>query len=320
MNQTDGAGPTLAFTLQEADDGSPSPRRLDLALAPHFPKLSRSELKRRLLHLEVNGKIAKISEAVKPGDRISATLTAPPPADPAKEEPLPEVPIVFEDEALLVLHKPAGILVHPAPGVSGQSLLDVLRPRFPDPSRFRDPARPGIVHRLDKETTGLLVVAKIPRVERRLLAAFKQRRITKQYEALVKGRIWQAEGLVDAPIGPDPAHALRHRIKPHGELDDAKEAQTGYRVLKRFPDFTHLELDLHTGRTHQIRVHMASLGHPVLGDRKYDRNPGREEHLFLMAVHLAFTHPDSGEELDFHLELPLWFRERLQALEKAQSN
>jgi 23S rRNA pseudouridine1911/1915/1917 synthase len=239
----------------------------------------------------------------KPGDRLEGgehlTVRVPPPV-PA--EPQPEampLDIVYEDEHMIVVDKPAGMPVHPGPGHSGHTLVNALLAHCPDLPGIGGVQRPGIVHRLDKDTSGLIVAAKDERAHHGLTRQLAERRMHKTYLALVDGRLQPDEALIDAPIGRDPNN--RKRMLVNGAA--AREAQTSYRVRQRFPGYTYAEVSPITGRTHQIRVHLASLGHPVVGDAVYGRPTKLVGRQFLHAWRLEMRHPVDGVEMGF--EAPL---------------
>jgi 23S rRNA pseudouridine1911/1915/1917 synthase len=222
-----------------------------------------------------------------------------PPAEPAlpQAETIP-LTIVFEDEHLVVVDKPAGMPVHPGPGHSGRTLVNALLAHCPDLPGIGGVQRPGIVHRLDKDTSGLIVAAKDDRAHIGLSAALKARKVHKTYLALVEGRVEPREALIDAPIGRDPNNRRRMMV-----IGSGREAQTSYLVREQLPGFTFLEASPITGRTHQIRVHFASLGHPVVGDPLYGHPTPTVPRLFLHAWKLAFEHPVTSETMAF--EAPL---------------
>jgi 23S rRNA pseudouridine1911/1915/1917 synthase len=236
---------------------------------------------------------------------------------PAPAEPRPEdipIAVVHEDTHLVVLDKPAGLVVHPGAGRTGGTLVNALLRHVRDLSGVGGVLRPGIVHRLDRGTSGLLVVAKDDETHRSLVRQFAGRTVEKEYLALVLGVPARAAGEVDAPIGRDPVHRQRMSVRaPRG-----REARTSWRIEEHFDGAALLRVRLHTGRTHQIRVHLASLGHPLAGDPVYggtrspsSRRAEAREALrslarpALHAARLAFTHPASGERLSFEAPLPL---------------
>jgi len=213
--------------------------------------------------------------------------------------------VLYEDDEVLVVDKPAGMVVHPGAGHSTGTLAAAVLAHAPGTSGVGGPRRPGIVHRLDKDTSGLLVMAKTVRAYDSLTAQLAARTVTRRYRAVVHGRVKANDGVVDAPIGRHPRDRLRMAVVPRG-----KRAVTRYRVLERFAHVSDLDVKLETGRTHQIRVHMASLGHPVVGDPLYDARPGRApvpgslEGLALHAAELAFVHPVTESWLQFASPLP----------------
>jgi 23S rRNA pseudouridine1911/1915/1917 synthase len=223
-------------------------------------------------------------------------------------EPAPEIAlkIVYEDADLLILDKPAGLVVHPAPGHAGGTLVNALLAHG-DGSTWGGIAgvqRPGIVHRLDRDTSGLIMVARHDAAQASIMAQLKARRIKKTYQALVQGNVAAAVGRIEAPIGRDPKHRTRMAVVP-----DGRPSVTGYRVRERFPDWTLLDLDLITGRTHQIRVHLDAIGHPVAGDPVYGtgtsrRGPAGLDRLFLHAWRLELNSPTDGHLIRATAPLP----------------
>jgi 23S rRNA pseudouridine1911/1915/1917 synthase len=223
-------------------------------------------------------------------------------------EPAPDIPltIVYEDDDLLILDKPAGLVVHPAPGHSGDTLVNALLAHG-DGSTWGGIAgvqRPGIVHRLDRDTSGLLMVARHDAAQASIMAQLKARRVKKTYQALVQGSVSAAVGRIEAPIGRDPKHRTKMAVVTNG-----RPSVTGYRVRERFTDWTLLDLDLVTGRTHQIRVHLEAIGHPVAGDPVYGtgtsrRGPAGLHRLFLHAWRLELTSPSDGHLIRATAPLP----------------
>jgi 23S rRNA pseudouridine1911/1915/1917 synthase len=220
--------------------------------------------------------------------------------------------VVYQDDGLIVIDKPAGLSVHPGPGHSDGTLVNALLARCPDIKGIGGVIRPGIVHRLDKDTSGLMVVAKTEQAHQSLSAQFKEHRVAKGYLALVIGTVKPADGRVDAPIARDPRHRKRMAVVMGG-----REALTRYRVIQRFNEYSLLEVYPETGRTHQIRVHLTYLGHPLLGDGVYGkRSPLLDRH-FLHAHHLGFRHPTSGEPLEFRSALPDDLQHAVESLRSA---
>jgi 23S rRNA pseudouridine1911/1915/1917 synthase len=232
--------------------------------------------------------------------------------------PAPEIvlSVVYEDEDLLIIDKPAGLVVHPAPGHSDDTLVNALLAHG-DGSTWGGIAgvqRPGIVHRLDRDTSGLLMVARNDRAQASIMAQLKARRVKKTYLALVQGSVGAAVGRIEAPIGRDPKHRTRMAV-----VADGRASVTGYRVRERFDDWTLLELDLVTGRTHQIRVHLEAIKHPVAGDPVYGtgtsrRGPAGLDRLFLHAWRLELTSPTSGQLIRATAQLPASLESVLEGL------
>jgi 23S rRNA pseudouridine1911/1915/1917 synthase len=257
------------------------------------------------------GRLTSAGEALRSNAIVGAgtelRLDVPEPAE-LELEPAPEIAlrIVYEDADLLILDKPAGLVVHPAPGHAGGTLVNALLAHG-DGSTWGGIAgvqRPGIVHRLDRDTSGLIMVARHDAAQASIMAQLKARRVKKTYQALVQGSVSAAVGRIEAPIGRDPKHRTRMAVVP-----DGRPSVTGYRVRERFADWTLLDLDLVTGRTHQIRVHLDAIGHPVAGDPVYGtgrsrRGPSGLERLFLHAWRLELTSPSSGQLIRATAPLP----------------
>lgn len=280
--------------------------RADVALTRLLPGVSRAEAQRLMETglVRVGGVPRGKSYRVKTGDRVEAELPEPVPAA-AQPQNIP-LDIVYEDGDLLVVDKPRGMVVHPGAGNPDGTLVNALLHHCGDSlSGIGGVKRPGIVHRIDKNTSGLLIVAKNDFAHRRLAAQIKAHSFTRVYEAVVIGRLREEQGTVDAPIGRDPKHRIRMAVTER----NSRPAVTHYRVLACYPGFTHVELRLETGRTHQIRVHMAYLGHPVAGDDLYGPR-GRDFGLGGQCLHactIGFIHPRTGEYLEFTSPLPPYF-------------
>lgn len=286
--------------------------RLDAYLASHVEDWSRARLQ-RLIEAEdvlVNGKPAKPSYKLREHDELEVELTAPSSTSFAPE-PIP-IEIVYEDETVVVVNKPAGLVVHPAAGIHSGTLANALAYHFQQLPDGGAGVRPGIVHRLDRDTSGLLVVAKTEAALENLSDQFRDRTVFKSYVALVHGRVNTDSGRIDQPLARDPANRTRMAVVRGG-----RSALSLYRVRLRFDRFTLLDVELKTGRTHQIRVHLAWLKHPVVGDETYGagrdntiqdpqlrarvRNLGRH---FLHAEKLAFSHPTTKKRVEFMSGLP----------------
>jgi 23S rRNA pseudouridine1911/1915/1917 synthase len=282
--------------------------RLDRFLADRIPGLSRSAVKSMIDHarVAVNGDVPKASYKVRAGDEVVAHVPSVKTAMLAAEA-MP-LSIVYEDEALLVIDKPAGMVVHPAPGHTSGTLLNAVLAHCPELMDSGD-SRPGIVHRLDRDTSGLILVAKDVKTQRLLQHQFKERQVRKAYLALLDGHLEPGWGRIEAPIGRDPQHRQRMTV-----LRGGREAITEYHVLERYAhqvgpaagDYTLVEAEPKTGRTHQIRVHLASIGHPVVGDEVYGRRKAKlhvPRH-FLHALRLGFKHPITGRRMELETPLP----------------
>jgi len=287
-----------------------SGKRLDSYLSDFSKEkklgLSRESLKKLILQGSVllNNGLIKPHYKLKSDDEIRINI------EDKKTEALEaeDIPldIVYEDKDLAVINKPAGLVVHPAPGNYEHTLVNALLHHFKDLSSI-NPKRPGIVHRLDKETSGLLVIAKNNFAHLALAEQFAKHTIKRKYIALVKGKMEFNENVIEAPIG---RHPLKRKSMSVGFGSKTKYAKTYYLTLKRTNEFSLLELEPFTGRTHQLRVHLAFLGHPILGDNKY----GRKDEFSRLALHaqkIAFLHPATGKLLEFSSELPGEFREFL---------
>ena len=286
--------------------------RLDQALTALLPEQSRAAIQRLIRggHVALEGGTARPSQRLTGGERIA--IDFPPPAPSTLEAEERDIEILHEDSDLLVINKPAGLTVHPGAGRAGGTLVNALLHHCRDLSGVGGVERPGIVHRLDRETSGALVVAKHDRAHRDLAAQFKARQVRKTYRALVWGLPRAARGLVDAPIGRHPTARVRMAIRA-----DGRPARTSWEVIGRFDPMALLEIHPETGRTHQIRVHLASLGHPIVGDRLYGgrRNPdtvrddlraalAAYDGLALHALRLEFRHPRTAERVTIEAPLP----------------
>jgi 23S rRNA pseudouridine1911/1915/1917 synthase len=291
-------------------------KRIDKVIRDRIPGLSRTE-GQRLIEAErvtVEGQPCKPAYRVESGDHVAVTLPPSEPERPIQPEPIP-LDILYEDEHLLGVNKPAGMVVHPAPGHPDGTLVNALLAYYPPIAEAGRRNRAGIVHRLDKETSGVLVVAKDEDVLRALQEQFRNRQVEKTYLALVHSRVEPPEGIVEVPIGRHPRD--RQRMAP---LADGKYARTTYHTVEFFRKHTMLRLHPYTGRTHQIRVHLSWLGYPVVGDSVYGR---RSDHLlqdrhFLHAHTLSFVHPVTGEELDIVAPLPAQLRGVLERLRQTK--
>lgn len=285
--------------------------RLDKACSEIFSDYSRSQIKQLLDggNITVNGKTEKAKYKVKSGDVIrleepeTKTLELRP-------ENIP-LDIVYEDDDVIVINKPQGMVVHPAPGHDDHTLVNALLYHCPL-STINGTFRPGIVHRIDKDTSGLLMVAKNDKAHRSLAKQLKDKTNIREYVALVHGRIAEDEGTINAPIG----RSLKDR-KKQAVVKDGRNAVTHFEVLKRYRDYTLVKCILETGRTHQIRVHMKYIGHPLVGDPLYGpKKTIKGNGQFLHAGKLGFVHPTTGKLLIFEAPLPKIFQECLEKLDK----
>ncbi len=261
-------------------------------------------------HITVNQKAVGKNYRLKNNDRLDVVIP-----DPVELEAIPEnipLDIVYEDEHLLVVNKPKGMVVHPAAGNHTGTLVNALLYHCGDSlSGINGVLRPGIVHRIDKDTSGLLIVAKTDIAHQGLAEQIKAHTFTRIYEAIVYGNFYQDNGTVNAPIGRHPIHRKKMAIT----LQNSKNAVTHYEILQRFGAYTHIRCKLETGRTHQIRVHMAHIGHPVAGDTVY--GPDKLHELNGQCLHakvIGFEHPVTGEYLEFNSELPEYFQKMLQKI------
>jgi 23S rRNA pseudouridine1911/1915/1917 synthase len=281
--------------------------RLDQALAKLLPGESRSRLAKLIEsgHVRVDGGLAAGRMKLKSGEAVEVTLVPRPSEQPFQAQAI-ELPIVHQDDDVIVIDKPAGLVVHPGSGNWEGTMLNALLHHAPT---LRDLPRAGIVHRLDKDTSGLLVVAKNEREQLDLVRQLQARTVKRTYLALVRGHI-AIPGTVEAPIGRHPVHRTRMAVDPGG-----KPALTHYRVREALPAHTLLECDLETGRTHQIRVHLASIGHPIEGDPVYaGKAAGLMARQALHAWKLGFKHPGDGKALRFESPMPEDFRSLLKRL------
>ncbi len=281
--------------------------RLDQALAKLMPGESRTRLAKLIEagHVRVDGEPAAVRMKVKSGEAVEVTL-APRASEQAFRAEAIALTIVHEDDDVIVIDKPAGLVVHPGSGNWAGTMLNALLHHV---ARLSELPRAGIVHRLDKDTSGLLVVAKNEPAQLELVRQLQARTVKRTYLALARGHV-KVAGSVEAPIGRHPVHRTRMAV-----VADGKPSVTRYRVRETLPAHTLLECDLETGRTHQIRVHLASIGHPIEGDPIYaGKAPGLMTRQALHAWKLAFTHPRSGETLRFESPLPADFRELLKRL------
>ena len=301
---------------QEFETGpEQSGMRLDTALTECLKTATRSRVQKLISDglVRVNGRPEKSNHRVRAGEKIEVEIPEPAPAEILPEK-IP-LDIAYEDEDVIVVNKPKGMVVHPAAGHSSGTLVNALLFHCGSSlSGINGVLRPGIVHRIDRDTTGLLVACKSDAAHLSLAEQLKNHTVTRRYRAVVSGVLREDEGTVDSPIARDPSD----RKKMKCGIPDGRRAVTHYQVLERFRNATYIECRLETGRTHQIRVHMASLGHPLLGDTVYGsgRNPYHLTGQALHAMILGFRHPRTGEYLEFCAPLPEEFEKLLKQLRR----
>jgi 23S rRNA pseudouridine1911/1915/1917 synthase len=307
----------VTITVQPEHDGL----RVDRVLASEIPGYSRSQIQRLIEdgHVTLSRvRVVKANTSVREGDEITVALPEPVAAEPAAEE-LP-LDILYQDPAIIVVNKPAGMVVHPGAGHERGTLVNALLHHVTDLSGIGGELRPGIVHRLDKGTSGVMVIAKNDAAHQELARQFHDREVEKEYVALVWGLVQQRKR-IDIPIGRDPVH--REKISTRARR--ARSAVTRVTWARHVPGVSLLRVAIHTGRTHQIRVHLNAIGHPIVGDSLYGGVHRRVPHAlrpvqrltrpFLHAERLALTHPTTGERMEFTAPLPADLRDALESVE-----
>lgn len=291
-----------------------SNQRLDVFLAQRIQELTRSQIQ-RLIDTEkvlINGARSKPSYKLKKGDRIEVEYEIPEP-EKIRPENIP-LNIVFSDDEIIVIDKPSGMVVHPGVMNRRHTLVSALLYHFPDVAPIGPEERPGIVHRLDKGASGLMVIARTWDAYLNLRQQFKKREVDKLYLGLAWGRFTGNKGRINLAIGRHVKHGDRMSVK----TNKPKDAETHYSVLKDYGEFSFLEIKPVTGRTHQIRVHLAASGHPLVGDTRYGRSKSKQglPRLFLHAARLSFIHPKTGERIEFSSPLPDDLKKFLEEIEK----
>ncbi len=273
--------------------------RLDKYVGEECSELSRTYAQKLIAdgNITVNDRVAKASFKLGIGDRVDVVIPSPPPSS-LSPEAIP-FDIIYEDDDLLVVDKPAGLTVHPAPGHPSHTLVNAILSHLPELADIGDSLRPGIVHRLDKDTSGVMLVAKNEKARLDLMQQFEAHSVAKTYLVLVRGHLTPESGIIEAPIGRDPRNRKRMAVVTEG-----KEARTRYNVVKYIGNYTLLEVRTETGRTHQIRVHLSAIGYPVAGDNVYGAKSAFLSRQFLHACRLGFNLPTSGEYVEFTSELP----------------
>lgn len=298
----------ISFTIVEEEEGM----RVDRLVATRLKHLSRTKAQQLIENEKVllADKPTRASTKVRTGDLIKVRI----PTTTEQEiqpEPIP-LHIIYEDEDILVVNKPQGMVVHPAPGNFSGTLVNGLLYHCKNLSEINGGLRPGIVHRLDKDTSGILMVAKNNKTHHHLVNQLKKRKVFRQYIALVHGNVAEEGGFIDAPIGRHPVNRKKMAVTEK----NSKPAMTEYKVKERFGNFTLLEVCLHTGRTHQIRVHLSYIKKPILGDSLYgpQKNPFGIKAQALHAYRLGFQHPKRGEYMEFVAPMPTIFKDLLKNL------
>lgn len=285
--------------------------RVDKYVSEHCPDLSRTRAQKLINdgYVRINGDIARAGYKLDTGDTITVEI---PPAEPVLLQP-EEIPltIIYEDNELLVVDKPAGLTVHPAPGHSSHTLVNALLSHLSELSDSGE-ERPGIVHRLDKDTSGVMVVAKNVVAQEKLMDQFKARTVVKRYQVLVKGHLTPEEGVIEAPVGRDPRHRQQMAVVPQSR---GREATTEYTVIRYIGNFTLLEVRPVSGRTHQIRVHLKAIGFPVAGDKVYGVKAAPLKRQFVHAAVLGFVLPSTSEYREFTSPLPKDLRQALEVID-----
>ncbi len=273
--------------------------RLDKYICQKYPELSRTYVQKLIAdgYITVNDHMAKASIKLNICDRVNIVIPPTPPS-PLAPEAIP-LNIIYEDDDLLVIDKPAGLAVHPAPGHPSHTLVNAILSHFPHLADISNSLRPGIVHRLDKDTSGVMLVAKNGMAQANLGEQFKAHSVVKAYLVLVKGHLTPKNGVIEAAIGRDPRNRKRMAIVAEG-----REARTEYGVVNYIGNYTLLEVRPETGRTHQIRVHLSAIGYPVVGDKVYGVKSTYLSRQFVHASRLGFKLPSSGEYVEFESELP----------------
>ena len=299
--------------VSEEDSG----KRLDHTIAKYIPEISRSQLKKyfnpegeTVCGIFVDGQRKKPHYRVKEGEIIEVIIpeNKPPILRPLKME----LEIIYEDDDILVINKPPGIPVHPGSGHRDDTLANALIYHFRETgslSSIGGEERPGIVHRLDKDTSGVLIIAKNDPAHTEISKQFSERTVEKEYEAIVKGTLFPEKGVIEKPIARNPRDRKRFSVSENG-----REAVTRYEVIDSMNETTWVRFFPKTGRTHQIRVHCTSSGHPILGDKLYSRKAGDYENLALFAKSITINHPKTGKKMKFTAHYPEFFRELLKSL------
>ena len=285
--------------------------RLDKYVGEKCPQLSRTYAQRLITdgYITVNNRVAKSSLKLNIGDKLRVVIP-PTTHSPLSPEAIP-LNIIYEDDDLLVVDKPAGMTVHPAPGHPSHTLVNAILSHFPNLADVSDSLRPGVVHRLDKDTSGVMLVAKNKTAQLNLAEQFKAHSVVKTYLVLVKGHLTPENGIIEAPMGRDPRNRKRMAVVTEG-----REARTEYRVIKYLGNYTLLEVMPETGRTHQIRVHLSAIGYPVIGDKVYGVKSSHLSRQFMHASRLGFKLPSTGAYVEFSSQTPPDLEQALSIIAK----
>ncbi len=297
-----------SLKVKKADKG----KRIDKYLAEKLEHLSRSFIQKLIedVKIKVNGKSVDKSYKINAGDLLKIQVEEKESEIKAVEM---DLDIVYEDQDIIVINKNADRVVHPAPGHHNDTIVNAMLAHVDNLSAINGIKRPGIVHRLDKDTSGLLIVAKNDRSHKGLAQQFKNRSVEKYYYALIEGNLAYKKGKIDAPIGRDPNNRKKMAVRKR----NSKKAVSRFKIIEEFKNHTLVEVKIETGRTHQIRVHFSYLGHPVVGDKKYgSQNNLRAKRQLLHAKRLIITHPLTGEKMEFEAELKPDFQAVLTGLRK----
>jgi 23S rRNA pseudouridine1911/1915/1917 synthase len=290
-------------------------KRIDHFLNESLPDISRSKIEKLIKDEKVtlNEQLLKRkNQEIIIGDMVEIELPSPDSESKQDYTPSFELKKLYEDEYLLIIDKPIGISVHPGAGVQEETLLDVFRYYYPEIDKIEDTDRPGIVHRLDKDTSGVMILAKDNVTMRRLQKRFKKRVVEKTYLAFASGKIRYLNGTVNAPIIRNPRYRTKYKVSTDEMDENARESITDYSVIKEFPGYTFVKLMPKTGRTHQLRVHLTYYGNPILGDRLYGNQRDACERLALHAFSIKFYHPHTEELISAYSPLPKSLRSFLK--------
>lgn len=285
--------------------------RLDKYVSEHCTGLSRTRVQKLIADgfIRVNGAVTRSGYRVDTGDELSINI--PPPESSSLEAEEIPLDIIYEDKDIIVVDKPAGLAVHPSPGHASHTLVNALLSHFSELPETGGGERPGIIHRLDKDTSGVMVAAKNQSAQQNIMDQFRDRTVVKRYTVLVKGRLKPSEGIIEAPVGRDPNRRQQMAVVPESR---GREATTEYTVIEYIGNYTLLEVRPVSGRTHQIRVHLQAIGYPVAGDSVYGVKAPPLARQFVHASVLGFILPSTGKYTEFHSPLPADLRQALERI------